>query len=186
MDGVVPAAFTLTGDGPLGKLITDVQVGQANATLDLTNLDRSTYTGFRALWDTGASKTCITPRVATALSVPAIGKGIMVSATERREVNIYACSLILPNNMVVGFLEVMEMPHESDGVDLLIGMDIIRAGDFCITNQNGRTKFTFRIPSIEDVDYVQPVKPVVAPHTQKRNSLCYCGSGKKYKRCHGQ
>jgi preprotein translocase subunit SecA len=31
----------------------------------------------------------------------------------------------------------------------------------------------------------KPNQPVIAKKTQGRNDLCACGSGKKYKKCHG-
>ena len=39
--------------------------------------------------------------------------------------------------------------------DVLIGMDIINRGDFAVTNQNRKTKFSFRFPSIGDIDFVE-------------------------------
>lgn len=39
------------------------------------------------------------------------------------------------------------------GIDVLIGMDVISKGDFAISNYNGKTQFSFRIPSQNDVDY---------------------------------
>ena len=39
------------------------------------------------------------------------------------------------------------------GCDVLIGMNIINMGDFAISNRNGATTFSFRIPSIEDFDF---------------------------------
>lgn len=41
-----------------------------------------------------------------------------------------------------------------EGTDVLIGMDIITAGDLAITNHNGRTTFSFRVPSCEEIDFV--------------------------------
>ena len=38
--------------------------------------------------------------------------------------------------------------------DVLVGMDIINQGDFAVTNPDGRTKFSFRVPSIADIDFV--------------------------------
>ena len=38
-------------------------------------------------------------------------------------------------------------------VDVLIGMDIISKGDFSITASQGKTKFSFQIPSTHDIDY---------------------------------
>ena len=39
------------------------------------------------------------------------------------------------------------------GTDVLIGMDIINRGDFAVSNRNGATWFSFRIPSVEDFDF---------------------------------
>lgn len=37
--------------------------------------------------------------------------------------------------------------------DVIIGMDIINRGDFAVSNRNGATSFSFRIPSVEDFDF---------------------------------
>ena len=37
-------------------------------------------------------------------------------------------------------------------------MDIIKHGDFSITNTNNRTTFSFRTPSIQEIDYVKESK----------------------------
>lgn len=34
-------------------------------------------------------------------------------------------------------------------------MDIISKGDFAITNVDGKTVFSFRIPSVETIDFVK-------------------------------
>ena len=33
-------------------------------------------------------------------------------------------------------------------------MDIIGVGDFAVTNRDGKTKFSFRLPSRADIDFV--------------------------------
>ena len=40
-------------------------------------------------------------------------------------------------------------------LDVLIGMDIISLGDFAITNVGGKTTFSFRFPSIAEIDFVK-------------------------------
>lgn len=37
---------------------------------------------------------------------------------------------------------------------LLIGMDIIGLGDFAVTNANDKTTFSFRIPSVREIDFI--------------------------------
>ncbi|MBI3139488.1 MAG: SEC-C domain-containing protein [Sphingobacteriales bacterium] len=73
-------------------------------------------------------------------------------------------------------------------------MDIITLGDFSITNHNGDTCMSFRLPSSHEIDYVKnlnygitPVKNIGPPSEfagVKRNDPCPCGSGKKFKHCH--
>jgi len=39
------------------------------------------------------------------------------------------------------------------GNDVLIGRDIINRGDFAVSNKNGATSFSFRVPSIAEFDF---------------------------------
>ncbi len=68
-------------------------------------------------------------------------------------------------------------------------MDIMGAGDLSLTNHNGQTWFTFRLPSIGTHDYVEEFnarKPFTRSQAKiGRNDPCPCGSGKKYKKCCG-
>ena len=98
---------------------------------------------------------------------------------------------MLPNNVGIAYVEVTE--GDLMGEDVLIGMDIITRGDFAITNVGGKTTFSFRIPSVETIDYCKqgnqpsvPQKPIVKTKQPGRNDPCPCGSGKKYKNCHGK
>jgi hypothetical protein len=69
--------------------------------------------------------------------------------------------------------------------DVLIGLDIICRGDFAISNYNNSTQFTFRIPSICDIDFCKHSYKMSKESDYKigRNDPCPCGSGKKYKKC---
>jgi len=40
--------------------------------------------------------------------------------------------------------------------------------------------------TIEEVDRSKVTKPIVADKKLGRNDLCPCGSGKKFKHCHGK
>ena len=75
-------------------------------------------------------------------------------------------------------------------------MDIITRGDFAISNVNGETTFSFRLPSIRTIDFVKEGEQIRNAQTKadpvkkipkiSRNAPCPCGSGKKYKNCHGK
>ena len=64
-------------------------------------------------------------------------------------------------------------------------MDVITLGDFSITNVDGHTWVSFRTPAQKAIDYVVEWKNAVAASVG-RNDPCYCGSGQKFKKCHGK
>lgn len=112
------------------------------------------------------------------------GMAMVNSATDSRPCETFHVSIFLPNKAVFPFVRVTK--GVLVGCDLLIGMDIINKGDFAITHKDGKTTFSFRFPSTEQIDFVQQ-KPEPA-HSEKisRNSPCPCGSGQKYKKCCGK
>lgn len=101
---------------------------------------------------------------------------------------VYKINVLLPNNIEFPALKVLD--GDLYGFDMLIGMDIISQGDFAVTHSDGKTTFTFRIPSIEKLDFVdsspKAAAPITAPKKVGRNEPCPCGSGKKYKQCCGK
>jgi predicted aspartyl protease len=143
-----------------------------------------------ALWDTGASGSVITKNVADKLGLKPNGKALVHHANGESAVNTYLIGIMLPNNVVFSALIVTE--GILNGMDVLIGMDIISKGDFCISNFKGNTKFTFQVPSTHDIDFVEEIDkkkkhiPLKAEIKTSRNAPCPCGSGKKYKNCCGK
>jgi uncharacterized protein YchJ len=73
-------------------------------------------------------------------------------------------------------------------------MDLITMGDFAITNHGGNTVVSFRMPSQESIDFnfndettlEQTISPKLDFSKTSQNAVCPCGSGKKFKRCHGK
>ena len=61
--------------------------------------------------------------------------------------------LYLPSYVRFEGLTVTGM-DEITGADLLIGMDVMCRGDTSLTNLKGQTVFTFRYPSIHELDFV--------------------------------
>jgi len=78
------------------------------------------------------------------------------AASNEYEVNTYLVNLFLPNNVVVAAVPVSE--GGIAGGDVLIGMDIITMGDFAITNCDGRSCWTFRMPAVEEIDFVREIQ----------------------------
>jgi hypothetical protein len=51
-------------------------------------------------------------------------------------------------------VEAVEFAYsDEDDCDLIIGMDVMTQGDLSITNFEGKTIFSFRMPSINRVDF---------------------------------
>lgn len=104
----------------------------------------------RSLWDTGASVTLISARVAKVLGLSSIGKSGVSGYNDGVDVkDTYCVHVGLATGDIV--TNIMAMEFESDEYDVVIGMDIICKGDFAVTNQNERTTFSFRIPSEEEI-----------------------------------
>ena len=103
--------------------------------------------------------------------------------------------MVLPNNVGISALRVTR-GKITGTADVLIGMDVITSGDFTLSNFQGATWFSFRIPSVAGIDLsvqkfsestASVVTPSVNPYAKiGRNAPCPCGSGKKYKRCCGK
>lgn len=104
----------------------------------------------RSLWDTGASVTLISTRVAKVLGLTSIGKSGVSGYNEGVDVkNTYCVHIGLPTGDIV--TNVMALEFDNDEYDVIIGMDVICKGDFAITNLNGKTTFSFRIPSEKEI-----------------------------------
>lgn len=146
-------AFTLKSNGILDMLITD--------TLILSDArDYSTsYTPklWKGLWDTGASKSSITQKIVDDLNLTPIGNTTISTANGVVAVNTYFVDIGLPNGVTIKNV-LVSCADLGDDIDILIGMDIIRHGDFSITNINNRTTFSFRTPSVNEIDYVAEAK----------------------------
>lgn len=145
----------------------------------------------KAIWDTGATGSAITKSLANKLGlVPVSETQVKGVHGVKFGVNVYAVKITLNNQSVVFVLPVTECDQLSDDgeTEFLIGMDVITKGDFAITNNQGKTVMTYRTPSVGKMDFVEDIRnhqPIIVESKQGRNDPCACGSGKKYKHCHG-
>lgn len=185
-------SFTLKFDGLANMLITDCFIcEQFNPEID--NRPHPNFEQFNGLWDTGASGTTITKNVVDKLGLIPTGLAQVSHANGISIVNTYLINIRLPNGVGIHTLRVNE--GILNGFDVLIGMDVIMRGDFSITNKDGKTVFSFQIPSTHYTDFVEEYEhevkmkhhtPIVKDKLPGRNEACHCGSGVKYKNCHGK
>jgi len=173
-------AFTLKSNGGLlNALVTKVEIAIA---FDPDKVHPHPPTiEYNALWDTGATGTVVTKKIVDDLGLKQIGVVKVFHADGESLQPVYLINIMLPHK--VGFRYIRVTEGKLNGFDVLIGMDIISQGDFVITNSNGITTFSFRTPSCECIDFVAQANKANVP---TQGSPCPCGSGKKYKRCHGK
>ena len=113
---------------------------------------------FTGLWDTGATLSAITQQVVDACHLAPVDvvKVHGISGPELAEV--YLVNIFLPNQVVFPRTWVTKAKSIM-GADVLIGMDIISKGDFAVTHPDGKTQFTFRVPTQADIDFVKEDRP---------------------------
>lgn len=164
------------------QIVTDVEIkNPVTGLIEKTN----------AIWDTGATGSVITSEISKKMGLVSMGLTKVAGVHDTKLVNKYFINITLNNKSVTLNVPVTECQALSpDGsIGVLIGMDIISLGDFAVTNFQGNTVMTFRIPSIQDIDFVKGIQtshPIVNSKIPSRNGQCLCGSGKKYKHCCGK
>lgn len=187
-------ACTIKHNGIVDRIVTTVKLFQA---FDPKNPPVPAYPfhEVNALWDTGATKSVITDATALALNLTPVGTAMVGHAGGISPSNTYLVNFLLPNNVGIPGVLVTKCHDTAGNFGAIIGMDIISKGDFAITNVGNKTCMSFRYPSVNTIDYVEEAQILKANANINRNAMrrkvgrndpCPCGSGKKYKKCHGK
>lgn len=140
---------------------------------------RPLFPSFHALWDTGATSSMISQNVVdTCGLIPISFTDVQHAQGTTKGVPVFIVNIELPNRVEFSGVRVAlcQLPVKPQTIDVLIGMDIINQGDFAVTNPNGKTKFSFRLPSSADIDFVKEVRQetlnkaraAASPSPQKR------------------
>lgn len=135
-----------------------------------------------ALWDTGATNSCISKDVVKDLGLIATGDLPILTPTGDGIVNTYLVDVTLPNNVHVPDIMVCDSEIGNQGIGMLVGMDIITKGDFAVSNFNGRTTFSFRMPSESTLDFVAGIKTSNLIMAKRTASTGFSKKMKKKKR----
>ena len=148
-------AFTLNHNGLANSLQTPCGISEG-ISIDVLNkgAKHPPISNLTAIWDTGAEMSSISEKMVQTLGLAPVGRARNYTAGGEIEVNIYVVNILLPCE--VNFVMVPVTGNDLGDADMLIGMDIISQGDFAVTNVDGKTTFSFRVPSIERIDYVNP------------------------------
>ena len=146
------SSFTVGADGLAGIIVSPIAIFPAFDPLKTT--DAPDGHQFTALWDTGAMRSAVTPQVVQACGLKPIGMAKTMTAAGVHDTHVYMVNIGLPNGVGFYNVHVTEVPGIRYA-DVLIGMDVINQGDFAITNKDGKTICSFRIPSMEHIDFTK-------------------------------
>lgn len=136
--------FTKTYDKFEGRIITHEHIIKDEKDIPIT-----------AAWDTGSTYSCISPEFAKQLNLKSLSDDKLHTPYGIIQSKLYDVDILL-NKQAVYTVRVAENANiHKENVDLLIGMDIISEGDFAISTYEGKTSFSFRIPSKGLVDYTK-------------------------------
>ena len=145
-------AFTTYCDGLKDVLTNEAQVAAAYTPPGASSAPR--FKKYNSIWDTGATNTVITKRVSQDCHLKAIAMTRVRGVHGIKMASLCLINIRLPNELEISKLQVTEAEELSSGADVLIGMDIIGRGDFAVSNYRGNTTFTFRHPSLEQIDFL--------------------------------
>lgn len=155
----MPRAFTTRYNGLARVLQTEAGICLPFTHQEMKDREVNVRS-YPAIWDTGATNSVITKRIVDDLQLKPIGVTEMHHAGGVSTANTYLVHIILPDRVIIGRVRVSEanLTNASNvqGVQpqILIGMDIIGMGDFAVTNAEGKTTLSFRIPASDEIDFV--------------------------------
>jgi predicted aspartyl protease len=141
-------AFTYRADGRAHRIITKARVAahaRPGTAPHLTEVD--------ALWDTGATGCVVTEKLAQHLNLPETGEHPVTGFGGLHIAKTYLVDLHL-DQVVFSGLQVVGATHGDHDFSFIIGMSVISQGDFAFTQENGKSVASFRIPSMETIDFV--------------------------------
>lgn len=173
------SSFTLAAHGGLLRVLqTKCHISQGFNPLNGASPPPPPLVEFDAIWDTGATASAITQYVVDQCGLQPTGMTQVQGVHGKNTVETYLVNIFLPNKVAIQHVQVTK-GDLGGGAHALIGMDIITLGDFCITNKDGQTIFSFRVPSQYQVDYVKEHNAQAM-----REKFSHGGSGKARKRGH--
>ena len=149
-DHIEYQAFSISYSKPVNKLVAPVSI------LPILAIDRETFhdtpVKIEALWDTGATVTCIKPALFDRLKLRFLNINnhtTLAGVGGEAAAKITYAHLFITPALELEFcpMYVVDFPSKAD---ILIGMDIIGKGDFVVCNADNKTSFSFAIPSFPD------------------------------------
>ena len=152
-----PQAFTMYGEGLFSSIISPLYMRQSVKLCRDYHLTCQ-QVKVRALWDTGATASCISQGLARHLGLKAIDICPVRGVTGVIDSPVYLIDVLLPSSVEIPGVRVTEF-LDNGAFEVIIGMDIMTLGDFAVSNKGGKTMVSFRIPpSDSPIDFVEQLE----------------------------
>lgn len=160
----IHAVFTTSYNGIAKELVSEVDV--------IDPISNSSVRVERAIWDTGATGSVITKGLVDKLGLVPTGQAQVHTANGSAVVNTYLIHIGLPHSRVlVQQLNVTE-GKLGPNTEMLVGMDVIRHGDFIVENNGGKTRFSFCYPPFQNkYDMIEKANKINAKNAKKNAKL---------------
>lgn len=108
---------------------------------------------YLAIWDTGATGSVITQEVVKNLGLKPTGMSNVFTTAGPVVQETYIVDIALNAGIILKDVTVTCATSLGKDCNVLIGMDVIIQGDLSITNKNGITCMSFRVPSMHEIDF---------------------------------
>ena len=124
--------------------------------VEITNVFTNQKIQTQGIWDTGATNSVVTRSTASSLGLIPLKMATVRGIHGNKDVNVYYVNITLHNKNITLNSQVTECEELSpdNSIGMLIGMNVITMGDFAITNYQNNTTMSFRVPSIQRIDFV--------------------------------
>jgi len=133
-------AFSIEYSNLTSELYTEIKLfNPAN-----TNNNIKTF----AIWDTGATISSIAPSVAKKLCLEPIDSVLIEGVNSLERCDQILVYVGLPNGLIIPNIKPSVCSFGPPELEFIIGMDIIKFGDFMIANSCGKTLFSFAVPPL--------------------------------------
>ena len=106
----------------------------------------------KALIDTGANCSCISRDLVKALNMVPMDIVTISTPSSITQVNVYVINIRI-NDVTIEDVRVCDSNIGSQGLDLLLGTDIIGMGDLMVSNYNNMTIMSLRLPTKADLRF---------------------------------
>ncbi|GHU53858.1 hypothetical protein FACS189496_5370 [Bacilli bacterium] len=151
-------AITYKADCLLSRVITRLSIQHAEEFCAPRDLPLKPVE-VRAMWDTGSTGCCVSEKLAKALNLISIASLDLTSAHGSKPANVYLLDIFFPDNTRAKNVVAAEIIPSGE-FEIIIGMNIIALGDFALSNDQGKTVLSFRLPSAHSpIDFSEQEDP---------------------------